>query len=260
MGRLDGKVAIITGAGSGIGQAAALLFAKEGAKVVGACRTAETGEKTVKMIKDTAGEAIFIKTDVSRAEDVQNMIKTTVDTYGKLDVLFNNAGIGEQATAKTADCIEEHWDKVLAIDLKGTWLVMKYAIPEMLKAGGGSIINVASQMATRANVGFPSYTAAKGGILSLSRATAIEYAGNNIRVNVLEPGYINTPMAEGVVSNPERSKKVKQGTPQHRLGEPEEVARAALFLASDESSYITGAELAVDGGLTASQPCAYVFQ
>lgn len=252
MGRLDGKVAIITGAGQGMGQVGAILFAKEGAKVVVADVNPQSGGETVKMIKDAGGDAIFIKTDVSKAEEVKNMVKTAVDTYGKLNVLYNNAAIGEQALAYTADCTEENWDKVHAIDLKGAWLCMKYAIPEMIKAGGGSIINVASQAATHGNFGLPSYTAAKGGLLSLSKAAAVEYADKNIRVNVLEPGYIGSPMLLGFFKvMPEIKKKIEDGTPQHRIGKPEEVAWAALFFASDESSHITGAELPIDGGITA---------
>lgn len=250
MGRLDGKVAIITGAGRGMGRAAAILFAKEGAKVVVADIAVESGEETVKMIKDAGGEGIFVKTDISKTEDIQNMFKTTVDTYQKVDVLYNNAAIAGPMEW-TADCTEENWNKVQAIDLKGVWLAMKYAIPEMIKAGGGSIINVASQAANRGNFGLTAYTAAKGGVLSLSRETAVEYGDKNIRVNVLSPGYIITPMSQGLVNDPQLSKKVIDGTPQRRFGKPEEVAYAALFFASDESSHITGAELAIDGGITA---------
>ena len=251
MGRLDGKVAIITGAGSGMGRAGAIIFAKEGAKVAVVDWVAESGQETVKMIKEAGGEAIFVKADVSRAEDIRNMIKMTIDTYGKLDILYNNAAIPEPVIEPTADCTEENWDKVQSIDLKGAWLTMKYVIPELIKTGGGSIINVASQAATRGNFGITAYTAAKGGLLSLSRNTAIEYADKGVRVNVLEPGYIATPLLEGFMSDPEFSKKVIGGTPQRRLGKPEEVAYAALFFASDESSHITGAELAIDGGITA---------
>jgi len=252
MGRLDGKVAIITGAGTGMGQTAAVIFAKEGAKVIVADVNQQAGEETVKMVRDAGGDATFAKVDVSKAEDAKNMVKTAVDTYGKLNVLYNNAGIGEQAAAYTADCTEENWDKVLAIDLKGVWLCMKYAIPEMIKAGGGSIINVASQAATRGNFGLPSYTAAKGGVLSLSRGVAVEYADKNIRVNIIEPGYISTPMLKGFLDTmPEVKQKIIDGTPQRRIGKPEEVAWTVVFLASDESSHITGAELPIDGGITA---------
>jgi len=246
MGRLDNKVAVITGAGSGMGQAAAILFAKEGAKVVVADWIAESGEETVRMVKEAGGEAIFIKVDVSKAEDAQKMIKTTVDTYGKLDVLYNNAGIAGEA-AFTAECTEENWEKVIAVNLKGVWLGMKYAIPEMLKIGGGSIINTASQAGERGMPGIPPYTASKGGVLALSRATAMEYAKKNIRVNCINPGCIATPMAFGF--SEELKKRFTAAVPQGRFGEPEEVANAALFLASDESSHITGHALVVDGGM-----------
>lgn len=251
MGRLEGKVAIITGAGSGMGRTGAVLFAKEGAKVVIADIAVPAGEETAKMIKEAGGEATFVKTDVSKAEDVQKMVKAAVNTYGKLDILYNNAAVPEPVVEYTADCTEENWNKVININLKGAWLAMKYAIPEMIKAGGGSIINVASQAAIRGNFGITAYTASKGGLLSLSRNTAIEYADKNIRVNVLEPGYIDTPILAGFMKDAEFRRKVIDGTPQRRLGRPEEVAYAALFLASDESPHITAAELTIDGGITA---------
>jgi NAD(P)-dependent dehydrogenase (short-subunit alcohol dehydrogenase family) len=234
-----------------MGRTGAILFSREGAKVVVADIATDAGKETVKMIKEAGGEAIFVGTDVSREEDIENMVKTTVNTYGKLDVLYNNAAVPEPVLEFTADCTEENWNKVIGINLKGAWLAMKYAIPEMIKAGGGSIINTASQAATRGNFGITAYTASKGGLLSLSRNTAIEYADKNIRVNVLEPGYIATPILEGFMTDPEFSRKVIDGTPQRRLGRPEEVAYAAVFFASDESSHITGAELAIDGGITA---------
>ena len=162
MGKLDGKVAIITGAGMGMGQAGAILFAKEEAKVVVVDWNAEAGKETVKMIKESGGEAIFVKADVSKAEDVKSMVKTTIDTYGKLDILFNNAGIAGEIVP-TVECTEENWDKVLAINLKSVWLGMKYAIQEMLKTGGGSIINTGSITADVAMPNRPPYTAAKGG-------------------------------------------------------------------------------------------------
>jgi NAD(P)-dependent dehydrogenase (short-subunit alcohol dehydrogenase family) len=248
MPRLDGKVAIITGAGSGMGRAAAILFAKEGAKVVVADWVTEGGEETVKKIKQVGGEAIFIKTDVSKTEDIKKMIKTAVDTYGRLDVLYNNAGIAGELGPIT-DCTEDNWDKVQAINLRGLWLAMKYAIPEMLKTGGGSIVNTASLAANRAVPNAPAYTASKGGVVSLSRATAIEWATKNIRVNCINPGRITTPMV--LAMGPEINKIFLSAIPQGRFGEPEEVAQAALFLASDESSHITGQTLAVDGGMEA---------
>ena len=246
MGRLDGKAVIITGAGMGMGQAAALLFAKEGAKVAVVDWNAEAGQETVKTIKQAGGEAIFIKTDVSKADDVKNMVKTTIDTYGKLDVIYNNAGILARA-AFTENIAEEEWDRIMAVNLKGVWLGMKYAIPEMLKAGKGSIINTASQCGERGTRNLGAYCASKGGVLALTRVTAMELAKKNIRVNALNPGIIGTPMVMAL------SKEEQEGfaalIPQGRLGRPEEVAYAALFLASDESSHVTGHTLVVDGGI-----------
>ena len=250
MGRLTGKIAIITGSCIGIGRAIALLFAREGAKTVVNCRTTKTGEETVNKIREANGEAIFIKSDVSKVEDVMKMVATTIDTYGGLDILVNNAAYLHEL-AFTVDLTVEEWEKTIATNLTGSWLCMKYAIPEMIKHGGGSIINIASQAATRGNPGLTAYTASKGGLLSLSRNTAVEYADKHIRVNVLEPGYVATPLIIAFMNDPEISRKIIEGTPQHRLGKLEEVAHATLFFASDESSHITGAELAVDGGITA---------
>lgn len=246
MGRLDGKVVIITGAGMGMGRSGALLFAKEGAKVAVIDWVAEAGQETVRMIKEAGGEAIFIKADVSKTEDVKNMVKTTVDTYGKLDVIYNNAAIIGEVTF-TEKCSEENWDRIMAINLKGVFLGMKYAIPEMLKAGRGSIINTASQCGDRGTRNLCAYCASKGGVLALTRVTAMELAKKNIRVNALNPGIIATPMVLKL------SKEDQEGfaaiIPQGRLGRPEEVAYAALFLASDESSHVTGHTLVVDGGI-----------
>jgi len=252
MGRLDNKVAIITGAGAGMGRAAALLFTKEGAKVVVADYVAEDGEETVKMIKGAGGEAIFVKTDVSKTEDVKKMVRAAVDTYGRLDILYNNAGISGE-TASTVDCTEENFDKVIAVNLKGVWLGMKYAIPEMLKTGGGSIINTSSISALAAFPNAVPYSASKGGLISASRVTAIEYASKNIRVNCIAPGTIATPMLLGYWP-PEAIKHFEEITPQGRLGKPEEVAQVALSLASDEFSHITGQTVVVDGGISARQP------
>jgi len=252
MGRLDGKVAIITGAGTGMGQTAAILFAKEGAKVVVADCVAEWGEQTVMMIKEAGGEAIFIKVDVSKTEDIKKMINTAIDTYGKLDVLYNNAGVNTGYGAPTIEWTEEDYDKNMDVNVKGVWLGMKYAIPEMIKAGGGSIINTASVAADAAQRGSCIYAASKGAVISMSRVAAVEYAGQNIRTNVIKPGTIATPMTLKVLKHdPEAIKRIEREIPQGRLGKPEEVAYLALFLASDESSHITGQKLTVDGGMEA---------
>jgi len=251
MSKLNGKVAIITGAASGIGKASALLFAREGAKVVVADVTDELGKETVKMINESGGKAIFVHTDVSKVEDVKSVVKTTVDTYGKLDIIFNNAGI-EGVTADTANYPENVFDKVVAVNLKGVWLGIKYAVPELLKNGGGSIINTSSVAGLVAFAGSSAYNATKGGIIQLTKTAALEYAKQNIRVNCIAPGVIETPMIERYLKGqPEAKAAFVQIEPVGRLGKPEEIAKAALFLASDDSSFVTGIVLVVDGGLTA---------
>jgi NAD(P)-dependent dehydrogenase (short-subunit alcohol dehydrogenase family) len=249
VGRLNGKVAIITGAGAGIGRATALLFAKEEAQLAVVDWTVQDGEETVNMIKEFGGEAMFIKANVAKAEDVKEMVKLATNKYKKLDILYNNAGI-VGAWVQTIEYPEESWDEVIAVNLKGVFLGMKYAIPEMLKAGGGSIINTASQAGDRGQINIAAYTASKGGILALTRATAIEYAARNIRINSINPGIITTPMVMNVLESNEKARKqFLEVVPQGRFGKPEEVAQAALFLASEESSHITGHTLVVDGGM-----------
>ncbi len=249
MNRLKGKVAIVTGGGSGIGRATCLLFAREGAKVVVADYVAEGGNETMKQIKAAGGEAVFVQADVSKSTDVQNMIGATVRNYGRVDILFNNAGI-EGPSSKLANLKEEDWDRVIAIDLTSVFLGIKYAIQEMLKQGGGVIISTAS---VAGMVGFPgsgAYAAAKAGVINLTRLAALEYAEKNIRVNCICPGVIETPMVDRVVGERPRERIVRT-EPMGRLGRPEEIANAALFLASDESSFATGAPFIIDGGYVA---------
>lgn len=252
MGRLDSKVAIVTGGGSGMGRETAVLFAKEGAKLIVADWSVEGGKATVETIKEAGGEAVFTETDVSKAEAVQNMIKAAVGTYGRLDILMNIAGIVADE-GSTVDCTEETFNKVISINLIGVWLGMKYAIPEMIKAGGGSIVNFTSIAALEAYKSIPAYAASKGGIISMSRVAAIENADKNIRVNCIAPGHIATPMFLGCWSEQEL-KHLEEIGPQGRLGKPEEIARVALFLASDEASHITATTLVADGGITARIP------
>jgi len=245
--RLEGKVAIITGGTFGIGESTALLFAKEGAKVVIAARNAEKGERVVSQIKEQGGDAIFVKTDVAKEEDVQNLVRETVDTFGKLDVLFANAGVG--AMGDIHETTMEDWNRLISIDLTGVFLCSKFAIPAMIKNGGGSIINCASILG---HVGQPSvsaYAAAKGGVVNMTRSAAVTYASKGIRVNAVCPGYIDTPMLEPL--DEETKKYLISKHPIGRLGTPEEIATAVLFLASDDSSFVTGANLLVDGGYTA---------
>jgi len=249
--KLENKVALITGGGSGIGQATALLFGKEGAKVVVADYKEDAGKETIELISKNGGEATFVLADVSKSENVQNMIRQAVKKYGKLDIVVNNAGI-EGQLAPTADCSEENLDRVIAVNLRGVFLGMKYAIQQMLKQGSGVIINTASVAGIVGWKNLPAYSASKGGIIQLTRVAALEYATRNIRINAICPGVILTPMVERVTGGKEEL--IKQFTeiePVKRMGRPEEVAALALFLASDDSSFITGAAIPVDGGYTA---------
>ena len=251
MSRLEGKVAVITGAGGGIMGVTARLFAKEGAKVVVADWVAEGGEETVRKIKEAGGKAVFVKTDVSKAADVKKMIRMAVDNYGKLNVLVNGAAVDLKEQVSTVDCPEEAFDRTYSINLKGTWLGMKYAFPEMVKAGGGSIINIASIAAHIAFTSIPAYSASKGGVISLSQVAAIEFAPKNIRVNCISPGPIRTPMIVGQWGE-EGLQRMAKLIPRGKLGEMEDIAQVALFLASDESANIIGHTLIADGGMKAS--------
>jgi NAD(P)-dependent dehydrogenase (short-subunit alcohol dehydrogenase family) len=249
MGRLDSKTAIITGAGDGIGRATAILFAKEGAEVLVSDRDEDKGKETLNIIRESGGEASFVKADVSKEEDVKNMVDAAVNNYGKLNVLFNNAGITGTFT-NTTELTSENFDTVMSINLKGVWYGMKYAVPAMLKAGGGSIINSASIAADIALRYHSHYAATKGGVESMSRVTALEYAPQNIRVNCISPGFVMTPMCESALSaSPEVHKRSLAGIPRGRFGTPNEVAYLVLFLASDESSLIIGQVITADGGI-----------
>lgn len=252
MGKLDGKVALITGAASGIGQATAVLFAEEGAKVVVADFVPTGGQETVRMIKETGGEAVFVQADVSKAVEVQKMVKTAVDTYGRIDILHNNAGI-QGPFFPTADLPEEDWDKVVNTDLKSAFLCSKYTIPVMQEQGGGVIVNTSSTAGVLGLPYVPAYCAAKGGIVQLTKSMALELVAQNIRVNCICPGGTLTPMMLGWMppEGPERETFL-QSMPGGRPIRPEEIARAVLFLASDDSSAAVGTILAVDLGHSAA--------
>lgn len=245
MGKLDGKVALITGSGSGIGRATALLFAREGARVVVADYVPAGGEETVRMIKETGGEATFVEVDVSKSADVQKMIKATVETYGRIDILFNNAGI-QGPVALTADISEEDWNLVLNTNLNSVFLGSKYAIPVMLKHGAGVIISTSSTMGLGGKATISPYACSKAGIISLTKTMAAEYGNAGIRVNCICPGVIYTPMG-----GPSADMLDMNYIPLRRAGQPEEIAAAALYLASDDSSFVTGIPLVVDGGWVA---------
>lgn len=240
------KVVIITGGSYGIGKATAISFSKKGAKVVIADWIED--KETLNQIKANGADAIFIKCDVSKAEDVQLMIKKTIETFGQLDYAFNNAGI-EGIRGSTMDCSEENWDKTLAINLKGVWLCMKYQIPELLKQGKGSIVNCASIAGMIGYPDLPAYVASKHGIIGITKTAALEFAKSNIRINAVCPGVIKTAMIDRLTGNKKEAEdQYASMEPIGRLGTPEEVANAVLWLSSDEASFVTGNAMAVDGG------------
>ncbi|MDP9380393.1 MAG: SDR family oxidoreductase [Chloroflexota bacterium] len=253
-GQFDGKVALVTGAGGGIGRATALAFAQQGAKVVAADITVEGGEETVRQIKDSGGDATFVGTDVTKAAEVEAMVNKAVDSYGRLDFAHNNAGT-EGALATTVDYPEDVWNRVLAINLTAVWLGMKYEIPRMLEQGGGAIVNTASILGL---VGFPTtpaYTASKHGVVGLTKVAALENATQGIRVNAVCPGWIETPMVmeRGVAAGANREvyDQIANMHPVKRLGKAEEIAQVVVWLCSDAASFVTGQPITVDGAYTA---------
>jgi NAD(P)-dependent dehydrogenase (short-subunit alcohol dehydrogenase family) len=248
--RLEGKVAIISGGARGMGAVEARLFAKEGAKVVIADILEDEGRKLAADIEAAGGKALFVRLDVTRESDWQDAVATAVRRFGKLDVLVNNAGISGRG--KVEDTTVEDWDKVMEVNAKGVFLGTKAAIPAMRQAGGGSIINISSQLGlVGTDHSSPQYQASKGAVRLLTKATAIQYAKEGIRVNSVHPGPIVTPMTETARADPERYQMMLSRIPMGRYGQPEEVAYGVLYLASDESAYMTGSELVIDGGWTA---------
>lgn len=246
-----GKVAFVTGAGGGIGRAAALGFAREGADVVVADISEKENQQTARMIEEQGGRALAVRCDVTRVEDVKAALDNTVATFGRLDFAFNNAGIEPRNPAPTADYDLDEWERIIAIDLRGVFLCMKYEIPLMLKSGGGAIVNTSSGAGVIGIKGSPAYTAAKHGVIGLTRAAALDYASQNVRVNAVCPGYIDTPMMDRFTGGTEEGRaKVISEEPIGRMGRPQEIADAVLWLCSDASAFVIGSALVIDGGQT----------
>jgi NAD(P)-dependent dehydrogenase (short-subunit alcohol dehydrogenase family) len=252
MARLaENKVALVTGAGSGIGRATALTFAREGAKVVVADVVAKGGEETVRMIKEAGGEAIFVKTDVSKTDEVEALVSKAVETYGRLDCAHNNAGI-EGTVTLTADYAEEDWDHVIDVNLTGIWLCMKAEIRQMLEQGTGVIVNTSSVFGMIGAPYYSAYSASKMGVSGLTKTAALEYAPAGLRINAICPGVIHTPMIERTINgNPQIEAQLLALEPIGRMGKPEEVAETVVWLCSDRASFVTGHALDVDGGYLA---------
>lgn len=251
--RLQDKVALITGGGSGMGKVASHLFAREGAKVVLTDVADAPGEATAAEIVDTGGEAVFVHADVSKEADAEAMVREAVQRFGGLDVLYNNAGVMLPADGSVDTMDESVWDLTLSVNVKGVAFGCKFGIPAMIASGGGSIINVASFVAwLGAATSQTAYTASKGAVLAMTREIAVEYARKGVRCNALCPGPIETPLLMQLLSDDAKKQRRFVHIPMGRLGQAEELAKAALFLASDDSSYMTGASLIVDGGITAA--------
>jgi len=251
MNGIEGSVAIVTGGGSGIGRATAERFASEGAKVVVADVVEEGGNETVQRIEDAGGEATFVKTDVTKADDVEAMVEAAVDAYGRLDFAFNNAGI-EGTTAPLPEQTEDDWQRVVDIDLKGVWLGMKYEIPRMLEDGGGAIVNTSSVAGLVGFANSSPYVASKHGVAGLTKTAALEYSAQGVRVNAVCPGVIETPMVVRVFEeDPDARAQYTAAEPIGRLGRPEEVAAAVVWLCSEDASFVTGVAVPVDGGYVA---------
>jgi NAD(P)-dependent dehydrogenase (short-subunit alcohol dehydrogenase family) len=249
MASMSNKVAIVTGASSGIGRAAAIALGRAGAKIVVVASREEQGQETVRLIQEAGGEALFVQADVTQASDIEAMIKKTLETYGRLDYAFNNAGSG--TSGKIADLSEADWELEINANLKSVWLSMKYEIPAMQQSGGGAIVNISSQGALVGVAGYGAYGAAKAGVIALSRAAAAEYSVDRIRINAVSPGAVKTDLWAG--APPEMLDQVSAGIPLGRVGAPEDIAEAVVWLCSDGAAFVTGHNLVIDGGFTAVQ-------
>jgi len=250
--RLEGKVAIVTGAGSGIGKATAELFAREGAKVAAVDWNTESGQQTVQTIRRAGGESLFCPADVSKARDVESVVRQVQEHYGRLNILVNNAAIA--LMGQLVDTTEEVWDKVQSVNLKGVFLGCKFAIPAIIASGGGAVVNMASILGFVGDPDMAAYCAAKGGVIALTKVAALTYGPKGVRVNCICPGDVDTPMVQDYFNHspdPNRARQeISSKYALRRIASPEEIARVALFLASDESSFVTGSMLVVDGALT----------
>lgn len=254
MGRLDGKVALITGAGSGMGRVASVAFAREGAKIVAAEVAEAAGQETVAQVRAAGGEAIFARTDVSKEAEVAAAVRAGEAAFGRVNVLYNNAGIFPAKDGAVTDLEESVWDLVMNVNLKGIYLVCKHGIPALLRAGGGSIVNIASFVAlVGCTVPQDAYTASKGGVIALTKSLAVQFGPRGIRSNAICPGPIETPLlTEWLLTNPEAKRVRLARIPMGRFGRPEDIVHLAMYLASEESSWTNGAVLVADGGITSN--------